>query len=256
MDYATQKLARLRAGVAAGDVKAIHDLGLELFEGIQDLDGRVLVRRNAPYAVRLLRRAVEGGDEGAAFMLGLAYDIGTGVSSNKSTALKWYRRAVRHGDSTAAHNISTVYRDFGDFRRAHRWMLRALEMGDGDAAVTAGYNYLYGIGVRKDVGSARRMFDRALDAEISQYDCEEVLYNQALMDVDAGDREGAIQRLERANKDDDYPEAASLLAQLRSNAGLTPCRCRRHLNKNLLGHAPCPQHQETRRLAARKGRRQ
>jgi hypothetical protein len=34
-------------------------------------------------------------------------------------------------------------------------------MGDGDAAVTAGYGYLYAIGVRRDVSSARRMFRRA-----------------------------------------------------------------------------------------------
>jgi hypothetical protein len=34
-----------------------------------------VTRRNAPYAVRLLRRAVEAGDENAAASLGYAYDV-------------------------------------------------------------------------------------------------------------------------------------------------------------------------------------
>ena len=67
-------------------------------DGIRDARGRISVRRNAPYAFRLLRRAVESGDENAAGSLGYAYDVGQGVRSNKALALKWYRRAVRHGD--------------------------------------------------------------------------------------------------------------------------------------------------------------
>jgi hypothetical protein len=41
------------------------ELAITINDGVRDGDGRVLVRRNAPYAVRLLRRAVESGDENA-----------------------------------------------------------------------------------------------------------------------------------------------------------------------------------------------
>jgi hypothetical protein len=52
------------------------ELAITINDGVRDGDGRVLVRRNAPYAVRLLRRAVESGDENAAGSLGYAYDVG------------------------------------------------------------------------------------------------------------------------------------------------------------------------------------
>jgi len=55
-------IADLRRGVAAGNVQAMTELAITINDGIRGPNGRVLVRRNAPYAFRLLRRAVEGGD--------------------------------------------------------------------------------------------------------------------------------------------------------------------------------------------------
>jgi TPR repeat protein len=242
----------LRRGVVAGNAAAMTELAITINEGICDANGRVLVRRNAPYAVRLRQRAVESGDENAAGSLGYAYDVGQGIQRNKALALEWYRRAVRHGDSGAASNIATLYRDRGDLRQAHRWALRAMQMGSGDDAVTAGYNYLYGIGVRRDVAMARLLFRRTLRDNTSEYGREEALYNLAVSHVDNGDLRRAIQLLKRANKDGDYSEAALLLAQFSGKVGLTPCRCRRHLRKNLNGHAPCPQHPIPGRPAVRR----
>jgi Sel1 repeat-containing protein len=241
-------MAKYRRGVAAGDLAAIRDLGLTLAEGIQDQNGRSLVRRNSLYAARLLRRAAEQGDPAAAASLGLAYDVGNGVRANRPLAIKWYRRAVELGDSTAAANLATVYRDSGALRVAHRWLLRAAEMGDGDAAVTAGYGYLHGIGVPRNESSARRLLNRALRVRsISAYGREEALYLMALANVDRGNQRKAIPLLKRASKDGDYPEATLLLTQIKENSGLRPCRCRRHLPKNLAGHAPCPVHHGRRR---------
>lgn len=238
-----REMARLKRRAAAGDIASITDLGLTLAEGIQDRNGRCLVRRNSRYSVRLFRRAAEGGDPTAAGSLGYAYDVGQGIPGDKAVALKWYRRAARMGNTTAASNIATVYRDKGNLKRAHQWLLRTVEMGDGDAAVSAGYGYLYGIGVRRDVSAARRMFRRALkDSDTSPYGREEALYNLAIAHVDTGNPRRAIPFLERANQDGDYPEAAALLAQIIAGAELKPCRCRRHLHKHLRGHAKCPQH--------------
>ena len=170
-----------------------------------------------------MRRAVESGDENAAGSLGYAYDVGHGVRRDKALALEWYRRAVRHGDCGAASNIATAYRDRGDLRLAHRWALRAMVLGDGDDAVTAGYNYLYGIGVRRNRAMAQRLFRRALSENTSEYGREEALYNLAVAHADDGDRKHAIQFLKRANGGGDYPEAASMLAQLNARVELTPC---------------------------------
>lgn len=238
-----QIVARLQRRVTAGDVAAVTDLGLTLFEGIQDRNGRSLVRRNSRFAVRLLRRAAESDDSTAASSLGYAYDVGRGIAQDKAEALRWYRRAVRLGNSGAANNASTVYRDRGQLSRAHRWMMRAAAMGDGDAAVDAGYDYLYGIGVRRDIRSARLLLNRALRVRnISGYGREEAFYNLAIAHVDSGRPKLAVPFLERACEDGDYPEAATLLAQIKAKDALHPCRCRRFLSKRLLGHAPCVQH--------------
>lgn len=239
-------LARLKRGVAAGDVASIRDLGITLADGIQDQNGRCLVRRNSAYSARLLRRAAESGDSTAASSLGYAYDVGQGIRRDQGLALRWYRRAVRLGSNIAATNISTIYRDKGNFRLAHRWLVRATNMGDGDAAVAAGYGYLYGIGVRRNLVSARRLFRRAIRAtDTSPYGREEALYHLAIADIDGGHRRRAIPLLEQANRDGDYPEAESLLAQIRAATESRPCRCRRHLNKHVRGHASCAQHPPT-----------
>jgi TPR repeat protein len=236
-------VARLKRLAAAGDVTSIRDLGLTLADGIQDRNGRCLVRRNPAYSVLLLQRAAQMGDLSATGSLGYAYDVGRGIRRDRGLALKWYRRAAHMGDSTAATNIATVFRDEGNLKLAHRWLLRAVKMGDGDAAVTAGYGYLYGIGVRRNTSSARRMFRRALRArDTSGYAREEALYNLAIVHIDRGSPRQAIPLLKRANNDGDYREAAALLAQIGSKAELRPCRCRRHLNRRILGHAECPEH--------------
>jgi TPR repeat protein len=235
-------VARLRRGVSAGDPQAITELGLTLFEGIQDRSGRAVVRSNSRYAVRLFQRSADR-DATAATSLAYAYDVGKGTRRTTALALKWYRRAVRMGDSTAAQNMATVYYDQGKLRLAHRWVVQATNMGDGDAAVTAGYGCLYGIGVRKDASTARRMFQRALRSDcISAYGREEALYHLAVADLDSGKRRRAIPLLRRANSDGDYPQAQELLAQIIAEIAPTPCRCRRHLNGGLRCHARCPQH--------------
>jgi TPR repeat protein len=236
-------MAELRHKAVAGDVASMTQLALNLADGIQDVQGRSLVRRNPRYAFQLLRRAADLGDVTAAGALGFAYDVGQGTRANEALALKWYRWAAQRGNWGSASNIATIYRDRGDLKSAHRWALRALELGDGDAAVTAGYNWLYGIGVHADVKAARRMFRLALRRAVTTvYGREEALYNLAIVLVDSGKPRQAIPLLKQAAADGDYPEAESLLSQIEARAALRPCRCRRHLHKNLRGHAQCPQH--------------
>lgn len=153
----SRKVAQLRRAAASGDIAAIRDLGLTLRDGVQDRQGHSLVRRNSAYAVRLFRRAAGSGDGAAAGALGHAYHLGQGVRGNTALALKWYHRAVEQGETIAAANMATVHRDRGHLKLAHHWYLQAMKMDDGDAAVDVGYGYLYGIGVRRDLRSARRI---------------------------------------------------------------------------------------------------
>jgi TPR repeat protein len=238
----SQRMDSLRERVLAGEIAAMSELGITLADGIRSARGRVLVRRNAPYAVRLLRRAADGGDALANSALGYAYDVGNGVRSDKAAALRWYKRAVRRGIEGAASNIGTLYRDQGHLARAHRWALRAAKMGDGDAAVTAGYNYLYGIGTRRSTRKGRGLLKSSLRANTTEHGREEAQYHLASSDIESGQLKRGLRQLKRANKDGDYPEAEDLINQLKARTAPTPCLCRRHMWKHIIGHAPCSVH--------------
>lgn len=236
-------IGSLRRGVAAGNAQAMTELAIIINDGIRDANGHVLVRRNAPYAFRPLHRAIQSGDEHAAGSLGYAYDVGQGTKRNVAQAIRWYRRAARSGNSTAAYNLATVYRDAGKAVLAFQWWERAADMCDGDAAVDVGYCYQYGIGTRKNSANAKRMFRGAIASrDISQYGREEAMYHLAVQFIDEGKQQLAFQLLKRAAADDDFPEAASILSQLNANSAYVPCRCRRFINKQLRGHTKCSLH--------------
>jgi TPR repeat protein len=233
----------LRTQAEAGEVSAMTELGLNLFEGIQDQKGRSLVRRNSRAAVTWFRQAARRGDSTAASSLGYAYDIGLGTKRNLALAIRWYRRAARSGNSTATYNLATVYRDAGKATLAFQWWERAARMRDGDAAVDVGYCYQYGMGTRKSAANSKRMFRRAIASrDISQYGREEAMYHLAVQFIDEGKRRLAFSLLKRASEDGDFPEAATVFDQLETKSDYVPCRCRRFINKQLRGHATCSLH--------------
>lgn len=84
-------------------------------------------------AFRLFRAAAKAGDLGSQLNVGYCYDTGKGVRQNVAKALYWYRRAYRRGDSCAATNIGTIWRDRQKPERALYWFRRAVQMGDAGA---------------------------------------------------------------------------------------------------------------------------
>jgi len=194
-------------------------------------------------AVTWFCRAASHGDSTAIGSLGYAYDVGLGTQRNVEQAIRWYRRAAKLGDAGAASNLATVYRDAGKPRLAFQWWTRSAGMGNGNAVVDVGYCYQYGLGTRKDVAGAQRMFRRAIASrDISQYGREEAMYHLAVHFIDEGQLRLALPLLKRACADDDFPEAKSLLKQIKTQSTCVPCRCKRHIKKALRGHATCRLH--------------
>jgi TPR repeat protein len=238
-----RRIASLRRAVHAGDVAAMSELGLDLLEGIQDRRGNVLVRRDPRTAFHLLSEAAARGDVYAMASLGYTYDLGLGTMRNQRQALRWYRRASRLGSSMAATCAATVYRDARKPRLAFHWWRRSAAMDDGDAMADVGYCYQYGIGVRRNSRAATKAFKQAIKSRcITEFGREAAMYYLALLHVDGGRARLAVPLLKRADKDHDFPEASSVLRQIRAQTPVIACRCRRYVNKSLLGHTKCPMH--------------
>jgi TPR repeat protein len=194
------------------------------------------------------RDAAEADVPDAFGVLAYAYDLGLGTSADQRLAARWYRRAYRSGDNLGAMNLATIYRDAGNLVGAFRWWQRAADLDDGDSLGDVGYCYQYGIGVWRDVRQARIAFRRAIRANsTTEYGREEAMYHLAVSYLDQGQRQMAIPLLKRAAGDGDYPEAMAALDQIREGKKIDPCRCRRHIRKELAGHAKCMIHPRNRR---------
>lgn len=235
----------LTRAVRAGDGDAVVDFAVLQQEGYRDERGRVLVRANSKAAARAFLRAASAGNRSAFHALGYCFDVGVGLRRNSRLALHWYRRAWRYGGETAAANIATVYRDRGLLSRAVAWWKKAMEAGVHEEAVEVGYCYQYGIGVRRNARKASACYQLAIRCRnIGEFWREAAMYHLAVLALDSRppNRRKAVALLERASTDQGYPEATKLLAQVRKQQRLVPCRCRRGTVKSLRGHAPCERH--------------
>ncbi len=119
-----------------------------------------------------LKQCAERGEQSAFMMLGYMYDVGEGTCRDTAKAIYWYKQAYSCGDSAAAANIATVYRDQGKARLEFGWYKRAADLGDGDSMVEVGIRYLSGKGVRRNAARAVQCFTEALS---STQICEESL---------------------------------------------------------------------------------
>ena len=90
----TQSRHWLERAAEGGDRTAMHNLGLDLHEGVGGA-------RNAAQAAEWFRRAAELGLLDSQFNLAAIYEHGDGVSVNPAEAYKWYLIAGRSGDAEA-----------------------------------------------------------------------------------------------------------------------------------------------------------
>lgn len=122
------------SGLLLGGALVVMSLGVQagFEEGVAALkrgDHRVAMREFAPLA--------EQGQAGAQYNLGLMYENGLGVSTNKATAADWYRKAADQGRDKAQYSLGRLYelgegvkRDLGE---ARNWYKKAADQGNAKA---------------------------------------------------------------------------------------------------------------------------
>ena len=76
-----------------------------------------------------LRRQGEYGDDGAEFLLGMAYETGRGVPQSCAKAREWVTRSAETGNAAAQYNLGLRYREgdgvAADPELAEKWLKRA-----------------------------------------------------------------------------------------------------------------------------------
>jgi len=60
----------------------------------------------------------------------------------ETAALYWFKRAYRHSDYCAAHNIGVVWRNEGNHRRSLHWFSRAVKIDDEESNLDIGKHFV------------------------------------------------------------------------------------------------------------------
>ncbi|KFE60878.1 tetratricopeptide repeat protein [Hyalangium minutum] len=123
---------------------------------------RLMARGRIKAAFHRFFEAAKAGDSRAQLNVGYLYDTGHGVARSRTSALAWYRKAVRGGEAAAANNIGTVYRDEGRLRLAVRWFEKSAAMGDKDALLEVARLYA---GPLEEPVQARKVLARVRDSK-------------------------------------------------------------------------------------------
>jgi len=91
--------------------------------------------------VESLRAGAAKGDAGAMFSLGVAYQLGNGVSQDYQQAMTWYRQAADAGNAVASKNVGVMYENgYGvpqDYQQAMWWYSKAADGGNVDGMTAA-----------------------------------------------------------------------------------------------------------------------
>lgn len=99
---ASRALPLLRKAMDEGDYRAHYAVATWYLHGRQ-------VERNVTKAVRLLKQAAGHDVPEAAFDLAICYEIGCGVPVDMDMAAAMYLRALRLGDRQAAHALERLF---------------------------------------------------------------------------------------------------------------------------------------------------
>lgn len=175
---AHQKLERLAALAARGDMEAAHELARVFHLGTAP------AMQDYTRAFRLYNLAAAEGHPAAQFHLGMLYSTGNGIPyrakrgiggfSNLKRAYNveaagWYEKAANNGYGEAAFYLGNLYAAGSndlrqDYKLALNWYQKADALGNIDALNNLGYLHDEGLGTRRDRAKAREFYTRAAEA--------------------------------------------------------------------------------------------
>lgn len=93
-------------------------------------------------AFKLFLSLAKMGDASAMTRVALMCGEGQGAEYSFEESLKWDMKAAEAGNPIALLNLGITYRRHGDAKRAREWFEKALQGGDGEAALELAKMYM------------------------------------------------------------------------------------------------------------------
>lgn len=118
-------------------------------------------------AAKWYQQAAEQGLAPAQYRLASLYEKGRGVARDRGKARDWYVRAAEAGNAKSMHNLAVLYAEgiegTPDFTEAAKWFEAAANHGIKDSLFNLGILYARGLGVEKDLVASYKWFAIAAD---------------------------------------------------------------------------------------------
>jgi TPR repeat protein len=207
-----------------GDVGAQLDVGVYYEEGFVNSKGKRIVVKDPAKAVQWYRLAAEQGNSAAQNQLGVCLSTGKGTRRDLKQAISWTSKALAQADPTAAHNLATIYRDMGQFKKAFELYRQAVTMGELDSLLEVGLSLYYGIGTKKNLQASLKCFNQIIKTKpssVTEYCREEAFYMLGIASLNGHGTKQSLSKarsfFESANKDEDHQAAQLLLTVIGRN---------------------------------------
>ena len=120
----------------------------------------VILDTTPPWTPEMQKQAEMGNVE-AQRLLGLAYELGSGIDPNGAEAEKWFRRAGAKTEIGKMYKYGQVVKE--NYAEAIKWFREAATEGDARAEIELGIMYGGGQGVTADAALAEQWFQKAAE---------------------------------------------------------------------------------------------
>jgi len=157
----------------SGDSDAQFDVANCYFQGLTDMNKKLVVKQNYKLAYEWFKKSADLGNING--IIGLADYFDTEIDGVRETekAIRLYKKAIELGSSIAAFNLATVFRDKGNYKKAFDYYSLSMTMENSDYHYKIGLCYYYGIGVLADKSIAIRHFKKVAIDKLNTHSQDE-----------------------------------------------------------------------------------
>ncbi len=197
------------------DNDTLYDIAKNFEYGLE-VNGETIVTEDKIKAFDIYQKAYQRGHIDSAICLADFYSDEEFCQKNIPLAKKLYKKGVAEKNSTAVHNLATLYRDLGHYSKAFK-LYKLEKKYDKTHPIELAYCYYYGVGTKANKKKAFAIFQKITLEKKSQsmYDVDNANYYLGLYYLEGKIVKKSVKKarhyLNKANRDDDHYCANELL---------------------------------------------